>query len=153
MTKEELAKKKGIKLDKEKKSPSDALLTTMPVENKEEPVKKGEKKNADDSKKRETRTEGVKENKPKQIEAQQTEAVVKEVVQEIEMETPVIKETIKRGPGKPKKRKDGDKKISFWLDEDLVGGLYGSLSYGESAGELINTAVREYQKKHSTYKP
>ena len=46
MTKEELAKKKGIKLDKEKKSPSDALLTTMPVENKEEPVKKGEKKNS-----------------------------------------------------------------------------------------------------------
>lgn len=52
----------------------------------------------------------------------------------------------KRSVGKPKKRKDGDKKMSFWIDEDLVDKLYGSLKYGDTVGELINRALREYLK-------
>ena len=55
----------------------------------------------------------------------------------------------KRGPGKPKKRKPGDRKISFYIDEDLVPGLFNNLGYGDSAGEMINIALREYQKNHN----
>ena len=60
--------------------------------------------------------------------------------------------TVKRGPGKPKKRKPGDRRVSFWLEEDLVEGLYSTLKYGESASDLINDMIREYQIKHNSYK-
>lgn len=69
------------------------------------------------------------------------------------VEEPKKEETIIRGQGRPKKRKDGDKKISFWLEEDLVRGIFDNLGYGDSAGEVINNAIREYQQKHKTYKP
>lgn len=96
MTKEELAKKKGLKLNKEEKSPAESLITTIP-EIVKEPVKKV-----------------------------------------IEVKPP------KRSVGKPKKRKDGDKKMSFWIDEDLVDKIYGSLKYGDTINDFINTALREY---------
>ena len=55
----------------------------------------------------------------------------------------------KRSVGKPKKRKAGEKKMSFWIDEDLVNGIFGNLSYGDSAGEFINRALREYLESHN----
>lgn len=93
MTKEELAKKKGLIVNKEELTPAEKLVTT--IEPKEKP--KAEKKN------------------------------------------PV---------GKPKKRKAGDKKLSLWLDEDLVQKLYGSLSYGDTVGEFVNKVLREYFENH-----
>ena len=97
MTKEELAKKKGLKLNKEEKSPAESLITTIP-----EPIK----------------------------------------VEEKPIPKPISKP--KRSVGKPKKRKDGDKKMSFWIDEDLVDKIYGSLKYGDTINDFINTALREY---------
>ena len=96
MTREELAKKKGLKLKQEEKTPAESLITTIP-EIVKEPVKKV-----------------------------------------IEVKSP------KRSVGKPKKRKDGDKKMSFWIDEDLVDKIYGNLKYGDSVGDFINRALREY---------
>lgn len=55
----------------------------------------------------------------------------------------VVKEE-KRGVGKPKKRKDGDKKISFWMDADLVNKAYDSLKYGDTMSDFINKALKEY---------
>ena len=95
MTKEELAKKKGIKVAKETQTPSEKLLTTISAPEK-----------------------------------------VKLVLEP------------KRPVGKPKKRKEGDKKMSFWIDADLVDKLYGSLKYGDTAGEFINRALREYIDNH-----
>ena len=95
MTKEELAKKKGIKVAKETQTPSEKLVTSLPA------------------------TEKVK----------------------------LVLEP-KRSVGKPKKRKEGDKKMSFWIDADLVDKLYGSLKYGDTAGEFINRALREYIDNH-----
>ena len=136
MTKEELARKKGIKLPKETQSPSDSLVTTKPIGAGEDVPK----------------TNASKKSKPpqtKNIEKRKSNP---------DPTPPAQQENIsampeKRGPGKPRKRKDGDRKISFWLDEDLVNGLYSTLSYGESAGERINDAMREYQKAHKTYHP
>lgn len=129
MTKEELAKKKGLKLNKEKQNPSDSLVTTK---NSGEPETKT--KTSPASKK------GAAEKK--------TSAQKEMTVQEAENDT-----GLKRSPGKPKKRKGGDKKISFWLDEDLVNGLYGSLNYGDSVGDKINDSIRAYQKSTGTYMP
>lgn len=97
MTKEELAKKKGLKLNKEEKSPAESLITTIP-----EPVKK--------------------ETKSKEKAVSVT----------------------KRSAGRPKKRKDGDRKMSFWIDEDLVDKIYGSLKYGDTVNDFINRALRDY---------
>lgn len=102
MTKEELAKKKGLVITKENKTPAEKLVTTMTVAPKE-PV------------------------------------VVVEPA-------PVTYTEVKRNVGKPKKRRAGDKKTSFWIDADLVDKLYSRLQYGDSAGELINKALREYLK-------
>ena len=38
--------------------------------------------------------------------------------------------------------------MSFWIDADLVDKLYGSLKYGDTAGEFINRALREYIDNH-----
>lgn len=99
MTREELAKKKGLKLNKEEKSPAESLITTIP-----EPLKVDEKP----------------------------------------VERVYAPPKPKRSVGKPKKRKDGDKKMSFWIDEDLVDKIYGNLKYGDSVGDFINRALREY---------
>lgn len=57
----------------------------------------------------------------------------------------VIKEVRAKNPvGKPKKRRPGDKQMSFWLDADLVDLLYKQLSYGDTAGEYINSVLREH---------
>lgn len=101
MTKEELAKKKGLKLNKEI-SPAESLITTTI---------------------------------PKPVEIERTVNLTNEI-------RPVVK--AKRPVGKPKKRKDGDKKISFWLDAELVDKLYSSLNYGDTASEFINKALKEY---------
>ncbi len=77
------------------------------------------------------------------------EETVKTTKRDITPIEPPVTEQTKRGPGKPKKRKDGDKKISFWLDEELVPGLFSGLGYGDSAGSVINEAIREYQKNHN----
>ena len=97
MTKEELAKKKGLKLNKEEKSPAESLITTIP-----EPVK--EERKAKDK----------------------------------------VVSAPKRCAGRPKKRKDGDRKMSFWIDEDLVDKIYGSLKYGDTMNDFINRALRDY---------
>lgn len=94
MTKEELAKKKGIKVAKETQTPSEKLLTSLPATGK-----------------------------------------VKLVLEP------------KKSVGKPKKRKEGDKKMSFWIDADLVDKLYANLKYGDTVGNLINKALREYLEK------
>ena len=60
---------------------------------------------------------------------------------------PTKSEKPKGKVGKPKKRKDGDKKLSLWIDADLVPRLYSKLSYGDTAGEFINRALREYLDK------
>ena len=98
MTKEELAKKKGLKL-REEKTPAESLITTIAA------------------------------------------PIVEKVV-----ETPAPKPISKpkRSVGKPKKRKDGDKKMSFWIDADLVDKIYSNLKYGDSVGDFINRALREY---------
>lgn len=105
MTKEELAKKKGIKITKDVRTPAEKLVISKPIEPKPEPIASPVKKE-------------VKPTQPK------------------------------RSVGKPKKRKDGDKKLSFWIDEDLVPRLYSKLSYGDTAGEFINRALREYLDKY-----
>lgn len=102
MTKEELAKKKGLKLNKGEMSPAESLITTIP-------------------------------------------APIVEPVIEKPIPKPITKP--KRSVGKPKKRKDGDKKMSFWIDEDLVDKIYDNLKYGDSVGEFINRALREYVGK------
>ena len=101
MTKEELAKKKGLIIPKEDKTPAEKLVTTMTTP--KEPVMVPER-------------------------------------------PPVTTTEVKRSVGKPKKRKKGDKKTSFWIDEDLVEKMYSQLQYGDSAGELINRALRAYLK-------
>lgn len=128
MTKEELAKKKGLKSVKQTpQSPSEAIVA--PLKNKPE----------------KTRSE---RNTPVK-----TVPAAKNAVKKDEPKAEPEKIAVKKSPGKPKKRKDGDKKTSFWLDEDLVKGLYAGLTYGDSAGDLINEAIREYQKAHKTYQP
>ena len=158
MTKEELARKKGIKLPKEKQSPSDSLVTTKnnidkKVEDKVTPKKAERAKNPKTSElnrattsKSSSRTNKTALEKPSSVAADVPDQSMAKPVETTE--TPIVK----RGPGKPRKRKDGDKKISFWLDEDLLHGLYDNLSYGESAGEAINVAIREYQQNHGLYK-
>lgn len=178
MTKEELAKKKGIKLPKEKQSPSDSIVTTKPSETAASGTKKLTKKENEEAESnasipsKETVNEQTK-NIEKTSEAPEikenlllNENTTNPVAQTNPIDlTPMTAQTLsavsvqntivteKRGPGKPRKRKDGDKKLSFWLDADLVNGLYSQLSYGESAGEKINDAIREYQKNHNTYAP
>lgn len=95
MTKEELAKKKGLKISKDTQTPSEKLVTAI-----SEPEK------------------------------------VKVVIEP------------KRSVGKPKKRKDGDKKMSFWIDADLVDKLYANLKYGDTVADLINRALREYLERN-----
>ena len=99
MTREELAKKKGLKLKQEEKTPAESLITTIAA------------------------------------------PIVEKVV-----ETPVPKPISKpkRSVGKPKKRKDGDKKMSFWIDADLVDKIYSNLKYGDTINDFINNALREY---------
>ena len=98
-------------------------------------------------------------NKTKKKEDENTEHVLEqkeEPISNIPSETERILEVNnmevfphpKRSVGKPKKRKAGDKKMSFWIDEDLVDGIFGNLSYGDSAGEFINRALREYLESH-----
>ena len=176
MTKAELAKKKGIALKKEALNPSESLITTRPADEKENKAADSPKKsskssaqtkdtqksnklndNSTSTKANPKRDNGSKTEKPMakpNITTLSKESVIVAPVQTEENMQPAIpaeESQKKRGPGKPKKRKDGDKKISFWLDEDLVNGLYSHLSYGESAGEKINDAIREYQKKHGLY--
>lgn len=91
------------------------------------------------------------EKKPASKEQSKTKAVSKDDKETKSQSEPTTSETPvepKRGPGKPKKRKAGDRKISFYLDEELVPGLFNSLGYGDSAGEMINIAIREYQHNH-----
>lgn len=95
MTKEELAKKKGLKVAKDTWTASEKLITSLSA--------------------------------PEKVQ--------------------LVLEP-KRSVGKPKKRKEGDKKMSFWIDADLVDKLYGSLKYGDTAGEFINRALREYIDNH-----
>ena len=95
MTKEELAKKKGMKAVVEHQTPAEKLVTVL------EP--------------------------PKPV-----------------VDIPVIKEKEKRSVGKPKKRKDGDKKMSFWIDADLVDKVYSNLKYGDTVNDLINRALKDY---------
>lgn len=95
MTKEELAKKRGMKVTVETQTPAEKLVTHV------EPPK-------------------------------------------APTDVPKVKKEEKRPVGKPKKRKDGDKKMSFWIDADIVDKLYGSLKYGDTVNELINKALREY---------
>lgn len=102
MTKEELAKKKGLKLRQEEKTPAESLITTIATP-------------------------------------------VSEKVIETPIPKPISKP--KRSVGKPKKRKDGDKKMSFWIDADLVDQIYGSLKYGDTINDFINNALREYVGK------
>ena len=102
MTKEELAKKNGLKLRQEEKTPAESLITTMPA------------------------------------------PVVEKV---IEKSVPKPASTPKRSVGKPKKRKNGDKKMSFWIDADLVDKIYGNLKYGDTINDFINNALREYVGK------
>ncbi len=101
----------------------------------------------EDTPKKESKAKETAAVKPQEEKKKQESKVQKTVEKKETVETPV-----KRGPGKPKKRKDGDKKISFWLDEDLVDGLFNNLKYGDSAASIINEAIREYQKKNKTYK-
>lgn len=97
MTKEELAKKKGLKLNKEETSPAESLITTIL-----DPIKE--------------------EKKP-------TEKAVS---------------LPKHNVGRPKKRKDGDRKMSFWIDADLVDKVYKNLKYGDTMNDFINRALRDY---------
>ena len=90
MTKEELAKKKGLLKSTDVRTPAEKLVTTIDT--------------------------------PKEIKVVPT----------------------KKPVGKPKKRKPGDKQMSFWLDADLVDLLYKKLSYGDTAGEYINQVLREH---------
>lgn len=106
MTKEELAKKKGLKVNKDILTPAEKLVTTVIDSPKIEP-----------------------EPEPK-------------------VEKKTDKKPEKRPVGKPKKRKSGDKKLSLWIDEDLVPRLYDKLSYGDTAGAFINKALREYLDNH-----
>ena len=196
MTKEELARKKGIKLSKEKQSPSDSLVTTKTsseTPQKEEPDKKENGQSESKSDSRDTKpVSPLKSSKSRLLASESTSKTrheipkpshdmakneaeslpvspLKKAAKDHSPATPSVSEKEsaplaapepapvaapeKRGPGKPRKRKAGDKKISFWLDEDLLHGLYDHLSYGESAGEAINVAIREYQKSHNTYRP
>ena len=129
MTKEELAKKKGVKLIKRPQSPSVALVSDNKCI--------GDINSADTFKMptRASMPSSDEDEISMSIENNQNKKITK----------------VKKRPGKPKTRKEGDRKISFWLDADLVKGLYDNLTYGTSAGQVINDAVREYQKKHKTY--
>ena len=95
MTKEELAKKRGIKVTVETQTPAEKLVTHV------EPPK-------------------APPDVPK-----------------------VIKNT-KRPLGRPKRANKGNKKISFFVDDDLEKKLYSNLKYGDTVTELINNALREY---------
>ena len=131
MTREELEKKRGIKLSQKRTNPAETLIVSADSVSpkKSNTPKENDNLTASSPKKSSPAKNTVKsKNEPKHD------------------DTPS-----KRGPGKPKKRKPGDKQISFWLDEDLVPGLFKTLSYGDSVGACINEIIRNYQKKNNLY--
>lgn len=95
MTKEELAKKRGLKVALETQTPAEKLVTVL------EP--------------------------PKPV-----------------VSVEKVTESAKQPVGRPKKRKSGDKKMSFWIEADLVDGIYERLKYGDTIGDFINKALRVY---------
>lgn len=130
MTKEELAKRKGMKINTP--NPVEALLNVS----KENPIKetlplpeKPEKKEM------ETSPEDIEET----FEITQPE---KATGREKHQEQKNLENKKTKTPGRPKKRNVGDKKISFWLEEDLIEKVYGPLKYGESVGDRINELLR-----------
>lgn len=132
MTREELAKKNGIKLPPKKQSPAETLITSPKNALPDNPEKNKSERND---------TTQDSSEKPSTSEKMSAKKYISKSIQPV----------AKRGPGKPKKRKPGDRQISFWLDEDLVPGLFSTLSYGDSVGNHINDIIRAYQKKNGLY--
>ena len=152
MTKEELAKRRGEKVKKE--NPAEKILTVN-IEDKKEPEKKDQAdKRTDKPKTEKSRKTAVKENKeqkdnkasaPSKKEEQIEPVAVKEPEPEAEIQQPA-KETVtdKNPVGRPRKRKEGGKQMSFYLESDLVKPLYEGLGYQDSVTDRINAAIRWY---------
>ena len=173
MTKEELAKRKGIKLPEKKETPAEALIkntsdekASMKAEEKSTLKKNSTKKASSAATKK---TSNSKSTTPKKTVKSDTStpknkstnnapepAQVKTESANFTPKTPISNtsaslDNTKRGVGKPKKRKPGDKKLSLWIDEALVDRMYNNLSYGDSAGELLNKALLEYLDNHNLH--
>ncbi len=172
MTKEELAMKRGIKLPKKKETPAEALIKNTSdeksytkTEEKGAPKNSSTKKNASAATKKTTNSKNTTPKKnvksdtsdPQNKTSNKTpesSPQVKTASRDLTPETsisnaPTSPDNTKRGVGKPKKRKPGDKKLSLWIDEALVARMYNNLSYGDSAGELLNKALLEYLDNHN----
>ena len=134
MTREELAKKKGINLTKKRSNPAETLITLPESISQKDSEKKEE----------ESTVASVISSEPVNLEQKSVKRNTSKNAK------PELKS--KNGPGKPRKRKPGDRQISFWLDEDLVPGLFGTLSYGDTVGNHINDIIRQYQQENHLYK-
>ncbi len=174
MTKEELAKKKGIKLPEKKETPAEALINNTSSEKAN--VKAEEKSATSKSRIKNTSTAATKKpaksknateakavkpeaptqkkktsdktpNKDPHVKAEATDLIPESPISD----KPSSPDNTKRGVGKPKKRKPGDKKLSLWIDENLVDRMYNNRSYGDSAGELLNKALLEYLDNHNLH--
>lgn len=167
MTKQELAKKKGLKYTGESQTPAEAMITTKPVAE-SVPIEKDSKKE-DEAPARKTVASGKKSiarkntapskkkssTSPKSQKTTAKKSSQSAPAKKAEEVVPVASEPVKNKGGRPKTRTEAVKIANIAIPESVYGEMseYALAIYNGNMTEYINTLIRkDLQKNLKKYK-